>query len=502
MVSLSSVKDWQDEADVVIVGYGLSGAITAIEAHDTDGASDVVILEKMPMRYAGGNSRASGQDMFVGQDPETLMVHQRALNEPNPVPEDVLKAWAEAVCTQEAWITRMASEAGRDVLAGGDWGREHVEWPEMPGAEAVRYLLTIPPHPSGVWETFKQNVKQRPIRLQFEAPVLDLVQDPDTLEVFGVIAQIGEERAAIRARRGVVLCCGGYENDLGMLRNYWGVDRVYSYGTPGNTGDGVRMLQKAGAALWHLKNKSHAAGFWPGFKMADVAMPFMRNINHPGLSYIDIARDGRRFYAEADERLVSKHWHRPVHGHWLDALHKDVMPVHMIFDDAFRRAGPLVMQDTMSWNAVVECVPWSPDNSDEVDKAWILQAPSLAALAQAMGREPRVVAETVRRYNQACGNGADDEFGRDAAKLAPIEGPPYFAIEVIVGVAQTLGGGQRNAHAQVLDQQGRPIPRLYEAGELGSTMANLIQTGAFLTECVVFGRIAGATVVREQPWSN
>ena len=113
----------------------------------------------------------------------------------------------------------------------------------MPGAEAVRYLLTIPPHPSGVWETFKQNVKQRPIRLQFEAPVLDLVQDPDTLEVFGVIAQIGEERAAIRARRGVVLCCGGYENDLGMLRNYWGVDRVYSYGTPGNTGDGVRSCE-------------------------------------------------------------------------------------------------------------------------------------------------------------------------------------------------------------------------------------------------------------------
>ncbi len=502
MASLSSVKDWQDEADVVIVGCGLSGAITAIEAHDTDGAADVMIIEKMPERYAGGNSRASGQDLFVGRDPETLMVHQRALNEPNPVPEDVLKVWAEAVCTQEAWITRMAAEAGREVLAGGDWGREHVEWPEMPGAEGVRYLLTIPPHPSGVWETFKFHVERRPIRIQFEAPALDLVQDPDTLEVFGVIADIGGARTAIRARRGVVLCCGGYENDLGMLRNYWGVDRVYSYGTPGNTGDGVRMLQKAGAALWHLKNKSHAAGFWPGFKVADVATPFMRNIDHPGTSYIDVARDSQRFYAESDEGLVSKHWHRPVHGHWLDALHKDVMPVHMIFDEAYRRAAPLVMQDTMSWNAVVERAPWSEDNAAEVDKGWIARSETLEELAGAIGREPGAVAETVRRYNDACANGIDEDFGRDAAKLGPIEGPPYYAIEVIVGVAQTLGGAQRNVRSQVLDHAGRAIPRLYEAGELGSTMANLIQTGAFLTECVVFGRIAGAAVVGEQPWSN
>ena len=45
----------------------------------------------MPPKYAGGNSRASGQDMFVGNNVERLMVHQRALNEPNPVPEDVLR---------------------------------------------------------------------------------------------------------------------------------------------------------------------------------------------------------------------------------------------------------------------------------------------------------------------------------------------------------------------------------------------------------------------------
>ena len=86
--------------------------------------------------------------------------------------------------------------------------------------------------------------------------------------------------------------------------------------------------------------------------------------------------------------------------------------------------------------------------------------------------------------------------------MSPIEGPPFYAIEVIVGIAQTLGGGQRNSRAQVVGHDGNPIPRLYEAGELGSTMANLIQTGAFLTECVAFGRIAGRQVVEEKSWSN
>lgn len=48
MASLASVKTWDETADVVVVGFGLSGAITAIEAHDTDAKADVLILEKMP----------------------------------------------------------------------------------------------------------------------------------------------------------------------------------------------------------------------------------------------------------------------------------------------------------------------------------------------------------------------------------------------------------------------------------------------------------------------
>ncbi|MSO64849.1 MAG: FAD-binding protein [Alphaproteobacteria bacterium] len=502
MASLSGVRAWDETADVVVVGFGLSGAISAIEAYDTDPAADILIVEKMPEQWAGGNARASGQDMFSANDVDGLMQHQQALNQPNPVPEDVLRTWAEAVCSQEPWIAKMAKEAGRELLAGGDWGRNHVEWPEEPGAQAITYLMTIVPHPSGVWETFKFHAYQRPIRKMFEAPVVDLVQDPDTAEIFGVIVEQRGQRRAIRVRRAVILCCGSFENNLDMLRNYWGIDKVYSYGTPGNTGDGVRMLQKAGADLWHLRGKSHAAGFWPGFKVPEHPTPFMRNIRHPGMTWFEVAKDGRRFHNETSKLALERHWRRPFHGLWLDGLHKDVQPVHMIFDEKHRLGGSLALQEGMTWNAVVARHPWSADNAAELRKGWFFRADTLADLAGRIGVAGDVLQATAERYNASCRTGFDLDHGRDRRTLEAVEGPPFYAIEVIVGLPQAVAGAKRNKHAQVLDHKGAPIPRLYEAGELGSTMVGRIQTGAFLTECVVFGRIAGRAAVGERPWAN
>lgn len=52
-----------------------------------------------------------------------------------------------------------------------------------------------------------------------------------------------------RAAKGVSLACGGYENNLEMQRDFHGMDVVYTAGTPGNTGDGIKMLMEAGATI-------------------------------------------------------------------------------------------------------------------------------------------------------------------------------------------------------------------------------------------------------------
>ncbi len=65
-----------------------------------------------------------------------------------------------------------------------------------------------------------------------------------------------------------------------------------------------------------------------------------------------------------------------------------------------------------------------------------------------------------------------------------------FGVAGAVTAMMATGGGRRNEHAHVLNPDGNPIPRLYEAGELGSVLSNLFHYGQTLTECMVFGRIA------------
>ena len=57
---VQTVETWDEEADFVIVGFGLAGAAAAVEAHDIDPEAKVVVLEKMPETLAGGTSIASG----------------------------------------------------------------------------------------------------------------------------------------------------------------------------------------------------------------------------------------------------------------------------------------------------------------------------------------------------------------------------------------------------------------------------------------------------------
>jgi succinate dehydrogenase/fumarate reductase flavoprotein subunit len=84
--------------------------------------------------------------------------------------------------------------------------------------------------------------------------------------------------------------------------------------------------------------------------------------------------------------------------------------------------------------------------------------------------------------------------------MQPIQQPPFYAVEIVAGLLASTGGGKRNERGQVIGHDGKPIPRLYEAGELGSTAANLPQRGHLLGECMVFGRIAGANAVRKSAW--
>jgi succinate dehydrogenase/fumarate reductase flavoprotein subunit len=502
MASLNSVPHWDDETDVLIAGYGVAGCAAALAAHEGDPHADVLLVEKAPERWAGGNGRASGQSLLVPRDAEAVYRYQKAMSFTNPPPDAMLREWAQRLAALEPWVEARVREAGTRYVRGSGWSEAEAiyEFPEYGAEDAVAYNAIVMPIPSGVWITMKTCVERRPgIRRAFESPVVELVQDPDTLEVYGAIVARQGVRRAIRARRGVVLATGGYEADPELQRNYSGFAEVYPLGTPYNTGDGLRILQRAGAELWHLRNSGQSGGVWPGIRVPDAPTAFLRRHLWKTWSWFEIAADDRRFYDEGAP-LYYTHYKEKRHGWWVDTPHAQAMPVHMLFDERTRTHNCLVTH-AMSWITAVEGRRWSEDNSAEIAQGWVLRADSVEELAARMGRDPVRVREAVERYAAACAAGRDPDFGRSAQTLQPLAGPPYYALPLVPTIVCTSGGAKRNIESEVLTPDGTAIPRLYEAGELGSMISHLYQNGSYLTEAMISGRAAGGNAVRRAPWA-
>lgn len=496
MASLAAISDWHDEADLIVVGSGLAGCAAAIEAHDRDPDADILVIEKAPEHHRGGNSRVAGQSIFIPKERDGLIRYMEELCRSNPLPADYLAHWADEMMELHHWVRARAEEVGAEFSEGAVFAgtKRVLEFPELGAEDAILYTATIKPTPSGLWLAFDANVEKRDrIRRCFETAAAELVQDPDSLEVFGLIVEQDGQQKSIRARRGVILACGGFQANEDMTRNLLGLEKMLPFGTPYNTGDGMRMLMRAGADLWHVRNKMHTVGLGEGIHIPGEPNVFMRNLFMTEFSWLQIAADNRRFENETF-RWQRTHHKRKQHGHYLDTLHGAVTPIHMIFDETVRQADQLIFP-SFTWSALVADKKWSSDNIAEIEAGWVLKADSIEELAKKMGRDTEQVAATIAHYNMACEAGVDDDHGRDPATLAPIATPPYYAVEIVPGLVCTTGGAKRNIHAQVLDFDGAPIPRLYEAGELGSMFSGLYQNGSMLSECMTSGRAAGAHAI-------
>jgi len=486
-------QEWDVEADVVVVGLGAAGVATAVTAHDR--GARVVVLEKAPEGQEGGNTRVAGQGYLNTSSPDKAASCLKALCGPFTVPEPMVQVWAHEMCENNAWLAGL----------GGD-PQEHqhppvgIEFPDLPGADCVHKFHDGPTYGySYTWKLFERLVKQRPIPILYETQGRALIQHDATRAIIGVRAQRGGRPLRVKARRGVVLTCGGFENNQEMIRNYLpGIPCCYTSGTPYNEGDGITMAMSVGADLWHMNNY---AGPSMALKVPEVRTTFSMQALHyskqmPG-GMIVVGPDGRRF---ADEKFKTRHGKVPVNGRWLPLA--TPCPMFMIIDDMLFRAGPLYdKHPSHGWTQIIERYDWSEDNSAELAKGWIASAPTLDALAARVGLDPDALTSTVERWNRFCDEGHDVDFGR-TLMLAPIARGPFYAVELLPSMLNTQGGPRRNEHAQIVRPDGTPIPRLYSAGELGSIYSYLYQGTGNIGECLAFGRIAGRNAAAETPWEN
>lgn len=494
-------RKWDRETDVVVVGYGAAGATAAIAA--SDAGDRVLIVEKAP--EAGGSSAVCSGGMRFAVDARQTARYLKGIGL-GSLDDAVAAAFAEAWVEMVPWLKGHGAKLGAVV-------RETPRYGNLGGPDQldIIHLESTEGYQRGcgrdLFAFLAGVVRGRNIEVLLATPAKRLIQDPATGEILGLTAESGGKEIRIRASKAVIMTLGGFAGNPEMLATYVEEAPVpmYPSGTPYCTGDGIRMVIDVGGDLWHMDGIEWGTH---GFKAP--GLPAVHWLQPKGNSWLNVNRAGRRFrdesvsYAHAKKRLEVFSFdaaNSAGHAVWPNS------PWYMVFDEKVRQAGPIVLTERRTGSppfiTYIESrglYKWSRDNSAEIGKGWIQKAETVAELADKIRVDRAGIERTIARYNAACAAAGDGEFGRNPGTLAPLDTPPYYALESVVTVCNTQGGPRRNAKSQVVSAyDGSPIPGLYAAGEFGSVFGFLYPGACNLSECIVSGLIAGRNAVQESP---
>ncbi len=495
-------ETWDLEADVVVIGFGGSGAFASVGASEA-GAS-VILLEKAPEEDAGGNfSVAAGAAALANpDDPEMAYDFLRFQIPSENANEDEINGFVTESIETPEWL----EDHGFDGSISFNETGGGVMYAQSPYAHGFNGMASGAGAGAGFYRWIKGVVdSEENIDVHYSTPAVKLIFDPTSKEVFGVVAMDPSGNAInVLARRGVIMCCGGFENNPEMLTAYYPPETpIFPAGTPYNTGDSIEMINELGAKLrgfgsveWGChccKPASEEIGVAVGFTWSDLDV-----YEH----CIMVNDQGKRFVGESASRTLHDKSQLPELAFSMDTLSYTNLPMFLICDDAKMQAGPMFnncSEDALNhWAHIHNYYTWSNDNQAEIDKGWVIKADTLEELAEKLGIDPDGLVETVEHFNASCEAGVDDEFGRTAA-LEPVSTPPYYGCELGLGLINTQGGPIRNGSYQVLGYDGEPIPRLYAGGEFGSMYSWLYQGAGNVAECVN-SRGAGVHAAAEEPW--
>ena len=287
-------------------------------------------------------------------------------------------------------------------------------------------------------------------------------------DVIGAVVEDEHGSYEVYASKGVVLATGGFPYDHELLSQYLPVfdeAMALSAANSGNTGDGIKMALDIGAA-WY--NDPYVIGFGAGVyaNLGEFASPV-------GLgTKMMVDKTGKRFVNEALSYSAIT-----------IALSIADTPTFAIAD---------------STDANIALVDAAVDNKE------IFKADTIEELAGLIGVDPAVFAETVEKYNAACDEGVDAEFGKGDAiyglggtTLIPIRQAPFYAVNVHPSNAGTIGGVKTNWNWQVLRDDGSIINGLYAGGECSNReyYAYTYMSGSGVTVALTSGRMIGEEIM-------
>lgn len=485
---------WDEEFDVIVVGGGLAGMAASVTVGIEGNGATCLLLEKGPNENGNGNSPyADGSVLWTNRRDDFLAYLKELRANMGNTPDDVLEAFADGVAENLDWIRSLPGFDEGDVTvveqyAPGNESACYPEYGELAHAYSFGYVKWNSGNESGIYQItpFMNSVKCTlgGITHLTESPVTALVQDPSTKEVLGVVyTSEGLSRYA-RATKGVIMCCGGFENNETMKADYLGAPWVRRCAGTCNEGDGIVMCARAGAAMWHMNS---CAGFWNSMAPIDGDTALMVTAKEFGIT---VGVNGRRYYMD---------WDMGVANDW-DSIPTSTLATSVgVRHGHFQFGGewPHLPMPEKSWyildqNGYEGLLAHKYMNImfDPIADGYGFCADTLEGLAQVIDVPFDELSKTVTFWNECCADGEDMAFHRPASTLNPIEKGPFYAMFNVPAIINTDGGPVRSPKGEILDLDGYPIPHLYSAGEFGSVWSNMYQGGGNLGECLAFGRIS------------
>ena len=475
MTQTEAIK-WDEEADVVVVGCGGAGAVTAITAFD-EGAK-VLIVEK---GEGGGNTRLATMAFLCPTDTVSAREHIKWLSF-GMLDEEIIDVYVEWASKNVEYIRQLGGEV--ETCQPGP------SFPTLPGSETMlRYRVKAQAEGElggvSLWNLLLDQLQLRKIPVHRKTTAKKIIRSGG--EVIGLVTEKDGNSFNIRANKAVVLATGGFEYHEDLKREFLAGYPIFAYGNTGNTGDGLKLAQEVGADLWHMK----AVAAPMGYKFPEFPSAFIMRM--PADGYIIVDQNGERFCNETGLEHYSM-W-MAVTSFDMDSLIFSRIPSYLIFDEKTRLKGPI----TRVGHGANRAYQWSADNSEEIRRGWIMSAEGPADLADKLGIKPaKKLVETLADYQEASRNGTDEKFGRSKETLVEFDGK-YYGVPLWPCLLNTQGGPKRNARGEILDVWGKPIKRLYGAGEVGSIWGFLYQSGGNLGECLGLGRAVGLHAAAEVP---
>lgn len=448
------------EADVIVIGCGMAGLSASTTIAEAGGS--VIVLEKM--ENCGGNTMRSGGTVNA-VDPERqsrqgivdsveLYIKNTYENGKEKGNLDLIQVMCENSRDARYWIEEHGGQWNELIYLtiGGLWPRS------MDAKNNATETLIDP-----LVKATKEYGGQ--IILNCKAEEL-ITEEGKVTQVKAVNTKDGTEYL-FTAIQGVIMSTGGFAANAEMVNQYSTTipENNPTSNAPCATGDGILMAQAIGANL--------------------IDMEYIIMHPNPGTNvYFTGMIDNSIYVNQQGERFVNEQSDRDEVCYSI--LEQPGQVAYAIFDantinDEFWSTQDGGYQDFKQLAAEGKCG----------------YGETIEELADSIGVDAESLKQSIEEFNEMVEGKRVDPYGRELF-YRKIEDGPFYASIRTARTHNTLGGIQINTKAEVLNKEGEVIPGFYAAGEVtgGIHGANRIG-GNSLTDCIVFGRIAGNTILEK-----